>query len=264
MAKGSTKGRPGPAGESGADGQATKAAPRRPAFTLKPSKQTCIALGALMGLTLLGSIGLFVWRSQEIAKIQAEVEQKQKEVASGEQIARRLTQVEADYAGMQNQLRFLETSVTEGQYVPTLLKQMEGLAKSVKLQVNGVRPTFEPAPGPPSDKEARKNYVPWPYDKLHVEMDVKGSYWNIAQMLYRLTEFQKIIAVESVSITPNNSQTGYNPDLNVKMSLTGFIFKGDKPATEGQGSGGNGPGSEGKASSAAVQMDVPANGTGGV
>jgi Tfp pilus assembly protein PilO len=225
----------------GAEGQQPKAAVRRPGFTLKPSKQTCIALGALMGVTLMGSVGLYVWRSQEIARVEAIVRQKQQEVASGEQIARRLTQVEADYAGMQSQLRFLETSVTEGEYVPTLLKQMEGLAKSVNLQVNSVRPTLEPAPPPPSDKEKRKTWKPWPYDKLHVEMEVKGSYWAVAKVLYRLSEFPKIMAVEEVAITPQSTQSGYNPNLNVKMKLTGFIFKNES-RTEQEGSDPNAPG----------------------
>jgi Tfp pilus assembly protein PilO len=245
--KGSSNGSSG-AGSNGngpvAQGQPTKAATaaRRPGFTIKPSKQSCIALGALTGLMVLSSIGLYVWRSQEIAKIEAIVEQKHQEVANGEQIARRLTQVEADYAGMSSQLRYLETSVTEGQYVPTLLKQMEGMAKSTNLQVNGVRPTLEPAPPPPSDKEKLKEYKPWPYDKLHVEMDVKGSYWSVAKLLYRLTEFPKIMAVESVSITPQTAQTGYNPSLNVKMKLTGFIFKNENKTSGPNGSDPNAPG----------------------
>jgi Tfp pilus assembly protein PilO len=249
-------------GAPGADGQQAKAAPRRPGFTLKPSKQTCIALGALMGLTLASSVGLYVWRSQEIARVEGIVRQKQQEVASGEQIARKLTQVEADYAGMQSQLRYLETSVTEGEYVPTLLKQMEGLAKSVKLQVNAVRPTLEPAPPPPSDKEKLKTFQPWPYDKLHVEMEVKGSYWAIANVLYRLSEFPKIMAVEEVAITPQVAQGGgYTPILNVKMKLTGFIFKNEN-RTEQEGSDPNAPGATpGSASKTALAAPGGATGS---
>jgi len=220
------------------DGEATGASaatPRKPQFTLKPSKRTCVVLGSLMVLTLIGSIGLYIWQSGEIAAVEQKVREKQEEVASGEKIAQRLTQVETDYGNMQNQLRFLETSVTAGQYVPTLLKQMEGLAKNVNLKVASVRPTLEPAPQPPADKEKRKDFKPWPYDKLHVDMEVSGSYWNVARMLYRLTEFPKIMAVENVQINPQaGGYNSYNSTLNVKMKVTGFIFPNDgQPHADG-------------------------------
>jgi Tfp pilus assembly protein PilO len=188
-----------------------------------------------MVLTIIASVGLYVWQSSEIAAVEQKVREKQEEVASGEKIAQRLTQVESEYGDMQNQLRFLETSVTAGQYVPTLLKQMEGLAKSVNLKVASVRPTLEPAPQPPADKEKRKDFKPWPYDKLHVDMEVSGSYWNVARMLYRLTEFPKIMAVENVQINPQSGgTTGYNSTLSVKMKVTGFIFPNDgQPHTDG-------------------------------
>ena len=139
---------------------------------------------------------------------------------------------------MQKQLRYLESSVTAGEYVPTLLRQMEGQAKAVNLQVGSVRPTLEPAPEPPKDKEARKGFVAWPYDKIHIELEVRGSYWNVAKLLYRLTEFPKIMAVESVQVQPGTVvQAGKSPQLTANLKLTGFIFKndaaGEKPTPAG-------------------------------
>jgi Tfp pilus assembly protein PilO len=209
-------------------GSPAASVPRKQRFTLKPSKQTCAILGGLMAVTLLGVVGLYFWQSSELAAVEQKVREKQNEVASGEKIAQRLAQVENDYGNMQNQLRYLETSVTAGQYVPTLLKQMEGLAKSVSLKVASVRPTLEPAPAPPADKEKRKDFKPWPYDKLHVDMEVSGSYWNVARMLYRLTEFPKIMSVQNLQINPQVSGgNGYNSTLSVKMKVTGFIFPND-------------------------------------
>jgi Tfp pilus assembly protein PilO len=221
------------AGTAAKDGSSQASTPRKQRFTLKPSKQTCAILGGMMAVTLIGAVGLYVWQSSEIAAVEQRVREKQEEVASGEKIAQRLTQVENDYGNMQNQLRYLETSVTAGQYVPTLLKQMEGLAKSVSLKVASVRPTLEPAPPPPTDKEKRKDFKPWPYDKLHVDMEVSGSYWNVARMLYRLTEFPKIMAVQDLQINPQTSGNGYNSTLSVKMKVTGFIFPDNHPHGDG-------------------------------
>jgi Tfp pilus assembly protein PilO len=216
------------------NGGSPASAPRKQRFTLKPSKQTCAVLGGLMAVTLVAAVGLYIWQSSELAAVEQKVKEKRDEVASGEKIAQRLTQVENDYANMQGQLRYLETSVTAGQYVPTLLKQMEGLAKSVNLKVASVRPALEPAPPPPTDKEKRKDWKPWPYDKLHVDMEVSGSYWDVARMLYRLTEFPKIMAVQNLQINPQASGGGYNSTLSVKMKVTGFIFPNDgQPHGEG-------------------------------
>ena len=118
-----------------------------PHFTLKPSKQNCYIMAGLIGAGLVGGVGLYVWQSGEIAKLQGQVKAKEDQVASGEKIAHRLVSSETDYADMQSQLRFLESSVTEGEYVPTLLRQMEDLAKSMNLQAQGsdrIPHTLEP------------------------------------------------------------------------------------------------------------------------
>jgi Tfp pilus assembly protein PilO len=199
-----------------------------PRFTLKPSKGTCVILGVLMGAVLAGTGTLIVWQKGEIDAMGTVVQQKQAQVASGERVARRLQEVEATYTDTQSQLRFLETSVTPGEYVPTLLKQMEGLAKSVTLKVAAVRPKLEPAPPPPAkDSPEYKTYKPQPYDRLAVDMEVSGSYWSVAKLLYRLTEFPKIMTVEGVQLAPELPLKATSPNLKVSLKVIGFIFPND-------------------------------------
>lgn len=211
------------------------APPVRSGFTLKPSKQMCAILAGVMGLIILGGIGLYVWQSGEIAEIEKIVRQKKDEVAAGEKIALQLNQLEAEYAQMQSQLRFLESDVPQPSYIPTWLKQAEGLAKQVNLQFNSAKPTFVPAPEPPKDEEQRKKFVPQPYDTYKVDMEIRGTYWNMARFLYRMTEFQKIIAVDTVSITSRSNNPGeYDENLTAKLLITAFVFKSEekKPAAE--------------------------------
>lgn len=203
-------------------------APARPGLTLKPSKQMCIILGAIVGLVVFGGIGLYVWQSGEIAEIEKIVRQKKEEVAAGEQIALQLNQLETEYSQMQGQLRFLESDIPQPSYIPTWLKQVEGLAKQVNLSFNSAKPTFVPAPEPPKDEEQRKKFVPQPYDTYKVDMEIRGTYWNMARFLYRLTEFQKIIAVDNVSITSRPMGNGpYDNNLSAKLLITAFVFKAE-------------------------------------
>lgn len=200
----------------------------KPRFTLKPSRQTCLGMASVIGVVVIASIGLYVWQAGELTQMETKVRAREGEVDSGQRIARRLERVVEQYNETQSQLRFLETSVTAGEYVPTLLRQTESLAKSVNLKVISVRPTFEPAPKPPATKEERAKFKPQPYDRIHIDMQVRGGYWNVAKLLYRLTEFPKILAVEGVQVqTQGLVATNRAPSLSVNLKLTGFIFPND-------------------------------------
>lgn len=211
------------------DAKSAGRAPRQP-FTLKPSKHLCLALGGMMGLTFLGGTGLYVWQSGQIAQTGKTVATREQEARANEHTAAQLEDLASAQNAMRAELRYLETSVTPGEYVPTLLRQTEELAKSVHLQVAGIRPTLEPAPLPPADKEARKKWKPWSYDKVHLDVEVRGGYWNVAKLLYRLTEFPKILAVESVQVQPATGTgaapvPGNSPPLAATLKLTGYLFK---------------------------------------
>ncbi len=213
---------------------ATPARASRPPFTLKPSKRLCLALGGVMGLTFLSGTGLYVWQSGQIAQAGKRVAAREEEARASERTAAQLNDLVSAQNTMRTELRYLETSVTPGEYVPTLLRQTEQLAKSVHLQVAGIRPTLEPAPLPPTDKEARKKWKPWPYDKIHLDVEVRGGYWDVAKLLYRLTEFPKILAVESVQVQPANGTgttlvPGASPPLAATLKLTGYLFKDESP-----------------------------------
>ena len=222
--------------EVGKPAKATK-----PLFTLKPSKQTCIGLAALIGVTLLSAGGLYAWQSQELAILETAANTEKGKVESSEMIANRQARVADEYRIAQGQIRTLETSVSQNEYIPTLLKQVEDLGKSTNLTVDSVRPTFEPSPlkkaeprpapeeGKPDPPKIAVGTREWPYDKVHVDVQVRGAYWNIARLLYRLNDFPKILAVEGVTMQPHdpNLKANTTPQLTVNLKVTGFIFPKD-------------------------------------
>ena len=219
--------------DDGGDREGAK--PNRSPVVIKSSRQSCLILGGLTGFSLLTSIGIYAWQSGQLGEIQQQLVSKQARIANSEKIAREHTDVEQANANTRGELQDLETSVTQGEYVPTLLHQTADLARETKLKVNSLRPTLEPAPLPPLDVEAAKAFKPQPYDKIHIEMELVGRYWDVAQLLYRLTKFPKILTVESVQMTPPVTVVGGTHDiLTTKLKLTGFIFKLDglpvKPA----------------------------------
>ena len=216
------------------------AKPQKQGFTLKPSRQTCIALAALIGVTLVSSGSLYAWQSKDLSDLDVLVQGEQGKIESDEKIEARRSRTQLEFDGEQNKIKFLETTVSQKEYIPTLLKQMESLGKSVNLTVDSIRPALEESPvkkpevkdpaktadtpAPPAPKAGQRE---WPYDKEHVDMQVRGSYWNVAKLLYRLNEFPKILAVEGITMQPSDAKGSAEPQLNVQLKLTGFIFPND-------------------------------------
>ena len=198
-------------------------------LVIKPSRTSCIVLASLTGLVIIAAVTLYFLQSAQIGQLSQKVREKQTSLANSEKISRDLKTVTDINAQTRGELQHLETSVTEGHYIPTLLHQTEELARATNLHVGSLRPTLEPAPVPPADKELAKKFVPVPYDKEHIDMDFSGRFWDVAQLLYKLTVFPKIMTVESVTMTPANTGPGDHTKLNVKLRLTGFIFKSDTP-----------------------------------
>lgn len=199
-------------------------------FSLRPSKQTVIILGALIGVVLAGTAGLFIVQSSESNKREAVIKTKTQQVNDSTLVAKQLGAKEAEYLLVRNRIGRLETSVSESDYVPTLMKQLENLAKTNSLRIVSQSQTFEPAPEPPADEEARKKFVGQPYDKEIIKLSVKGHYNDLTRFLYRLTEFPKILSVDTLDIKPEGTDEGQSPILSVTIDMTGYLFKPDESA----------------------------------
>lgn len=207
------------------------AAPRG-GFSIRPSKKMAMLLGAMMGGVLLLTGGLYMWQTDEMAKIAKEVAQKEDLVRNGQRTADQLESVRQEARVVDGKLHFLEQNVSRGSYVPTLLQQMEMRARQHNLTVNSSRQSIEIAPLPPpltkeEQKAGKKQQPPSPYDKARLEMDVVGSYRSVATFIHSLTHFEKIIAVTSVQQQARQEKPGVSPVLAVRLTMTGYVFKDD-------------------------------------
>ncbi len=201
-----------------------------------PAKRLIPILFGGAGLVLLGGGGILVGLNSKLTSLQTSAQQKDAEVSSSEQIAHRYQTTLDDYTQTQARLQYLETSVSDKSYVPTLLAQLQGLAAQTHLTMSAVRPS-EPPPAPaPAARPAggaggdaavvgaKKAPPPPPYDTLTVAVDVSGSYADTSMFLYSLTRFPKIISVSSVDMHPGQATPGGPMILATSLKLTAFIF----------------------------------------
>jgi len=197
---------------------------------------------AVIAVMLFGVCGFTYYnRASKLGVLENDIKKKEARLADSEKIARQLTDVESQYQQAQTNLGILEKGVSTKAYVPTLLRQVETLGRSMNLRVLGVKPKAiveaPPPAAPPdgepgkSDDKTKKPVVavkkPDPYEKLSIDLEVSGKYWDVVKFVEAITQFPKIIAVNSVQIAPaNNSAKGPgSPELSVRLNATAFILK---------------------------------------
>lgn len=212
--------------------------------SLKPTQKgvtvMAIVVAAMFVFCLLACFGT-VAKVQAIDGQRAKVE---KQVKESESIAQTQRDAENRYIDTRAQIRFLESSVATQAYVPTLLKQIERLGKSVDLKVIGVRPKAndsarlkakvertegEKTASADGSAAAPKPEPPKPYDELSIDLQLEGDYMNALDFLYRLTSFPKIVAVNAVQMSPSGliGVVG-SPKLTIDINVTAFVFKETK------------------------------------
>ena len=203
---------------------------------IKPSKKALICLAALAFVLLLACGFTYHKGASKLHALEVRIKEKQEKLADSEQVAKRLTVAEQNYLDAQATLGALEQGVSTKAYVPTLLRQVEDLGKKVNLRVVGVRPrpveqTPVSAPATEDKEKAPKPKKPEPYDKLDIDLELKGKYWDVVRFLEEITCFPKIITVNDVQISPvGQSMDTSSPLLAVRLSTTAFILKNTVPA----------------------------------
>lgn len=205
----------------------------------KMYKRTLIGLICAGVLILLACGFLYSNRSSKLHALQVECNNKQSQMDSSAKIAARLPVARREFEEAQAQLSFLEQGVSSKAYVPTFLRQIEELGRKNHLQVAGVRPKQEEVKPPvvvasqASDSDDKKKAPavakpkpPEPYDKLNLDIEMKGKYWDVVRFMQEITSFPKIVAVNDIQIAPESriGLTG-SPKLTIRFNATAFILK---------------------------------------
>ena len=181
---------------------------------------------SLIILTITG--GIWMYHAQSIRQLQAQTYQFDQEAFTGRSTAKRLASARLDADTVTRELKDLEAQVVPELFLPTLLRQVDALAKRNGLEVMALKHTLEVSPQAPdagASDEEKKAFRPLPYDRDHIDLEVRGTYWGVARFLYRLTTFPKILAVETVTERPAEQATAKSGRIIATIRMTGFVFQ---------------------------------------
>jgi Tfp pilus assembly protein PilO len=206
----------------------------------KPSKKAIAALAAVVvGQVGVGTV-LFVQQQAALVRATGELNQKKTQLEEGSRLASRLAATDEELQRDRERLKNLETGVPNAGYIPTLLRQVEKLARVTNNTVRAVRPQLEVTPpptkvqrrtDPEAEEKAAKNpetrpKPSEPYNRLHIQLTLTGTYRNSQRFIHQLTQFPKIVSVDGITLRPRTGESnGGQPTLDIEMSLTAFIMK---------------------------------------
>ena len=209
---------------------------------------------ALLGIALLCLIGLggslYHSKASQLKDLQQALGKKQAELTEAKSKVGKLPELEQGYQRLRARLVVLEPTLPNAAYIPTFLRQIEGLALGTNNQILLIRP--KPAVKKTGAKSAVKinnetgevvqeNRPPTaggsapeqkepelPYDFVPIELRVQGTYWTVISFLSELQRFPKMIAVNDISFSPNQGgiDSGRSPNLTASMELTAVVTKG--------------------------------------
>lgn len=199
---------------------------------IKPSKNMLIYLGIVAAVMLLICGFVYCNRSSKLGALEAKITDRRQKLEDSEKTAKQLSNIEQNYMDAQATLGTLEKGVSSKAYVPTLLRQLEELGKIVNLRVVSIRPkSVVEAPIVVNTEDGKKKADATPkadpYDKLDIDIEVNGKYWDTVNFIHKITSFPKIIVVKNVQVTPANQSKDLmgSPMLSVRLNTTAFILK---------------------------------------
>jgi hypothetical protein len=214
---------------------------------LRPTKGTIAILAVAFGLIILASGGFFWVQRGWLAETTDALAAKQAELSDGQAIAKRRERAHNDLEADRALIANLEPGVSSSAYVPTLLKQLEALAKMTDNRVVGGRPqSVQPGPskfeqrrdpdaqakGQSSEGGEKKEeeVAPEPYTRLEIEVNLQGKFASGQRFVNSLMTFPKIVAVEQLGMRPKPVGENDAPGLlEIQLKLTAFIMKDDQP-----------------------------------
>jgi Tfp pilus assembly protein PilO len=208
---------------------------------------------ALLGIAVLCLIGLggslYHAKAAELKQLQQTLDKKQAELTDTKSKVEKLPELEQQYQSLRARLAVLEPGLPNATYIPTFLHQIESLATGTNNDIMLIRP--KPAikksaansavkindetgelvkgkGGAAPSNEAQKKEPELPYDFVPIELRLQGTYWTVISFLSQLQQFPKMIAVNDISFSPNQTGTnaGRSPDLTASMELTAVVTKG--------------------------------------
>ena len=200
-----------------------------------------LGVGIFVGAVLAGAVHWFWFKplNEDIRNKKAELEQLNQEIAKGRAAERKLSQFREEVKRLELELSKLLQILPSKRNTEELIKRIETLTRQGDFTLKRFTP---------GEFVQKEFYAEWP-----IEVQVEGTYHNLALFFDRMSRFSRIVNVEDLRIAVLNDVPGKS--IAASFVAKTFIYTGDET---GQQTAGGVAGQPGAATPTGVPGSKPA------
>ncbi len=177
-----------------------------------------LGIGVFIAALLAGAVHWFVFKPKqaEIAAKKVELEGLKQEIAKGRAAERKLAQFREEVKRLELELAKLLQILPSKRNTEELIKRIETLTRQGDFTL------LKFTPGEFIQKDF---YAEWPID-----IQIQGTYHNLALFFDRMSRFSRIVNVEDMKITTLDNVPGKSIGANFVAKT--FIYTGEEPGAQ--------------------------------
>lgn len=153
-----------------------------------------------------------VQKTNQISQIKQENLKLKEKIKQAEEFQKNLEVKRQELRSLAQELDNMKATLTEGLDVPDFMKMIITEAKKIGLLVQGLKPI---------GKDNKEHYSEHAF-----EFSFRGAYVQILAFLDRLSQSQKVIQIDQISIGPQGSQRSKHIELNGTILVKTFSYLG--------------------------------------
>lgn len=212
---------------------------------VKQSRFTLLLIGCIAISAVILTIGLVFWQQQQSAtnKLAQAYQAKKSECDKVSQDLLHRDGAIADLTAINSRLAVLGRNLTDYEYVPTYLREIQATAARTGNMIRTIQPgeikpldlsnsqfadkTDVPAGGQqttaaPTAPAQSKPTGPQ-YQVMSINLDVSGTYVSILKLLNEFRRFPKMIYVKTVTLAPVKSGEGVSGAVTAQVQTYAII-----------------------------------------
>lgn len=186
----------------------------------------------MLGGVLILAAGFFYYvyspRQAEYAQLSQQLSDRQAQLERMEATARQATQLEREYASLQEFIASIESKLPTEKEMPELLVRLERLTRSLGVNFQSIRPSpleqvTGAAQGTPAGGHAQapaqaSQGAPL-YFKLPLKLSFNTNYSGLLRLSAALHDFPRLVIVRRLTVTPKTV-----PELGVEVDVEAFVL----------------------------------------
>jgi type IV pilus assembly protein PilO len=193
-------------------------------MNLTLGKTETIAASVLLVVILFGAFFIFAYRPamQTIASYRAQEEEVKRTIKSNRLTLGRLQEARKEASEVEMKIVNLMSKMPDRPEIPSLLVQLEDVAEKSGAKIQTFKPSTPNAAGA--------------YQVVPVDVSLKSEFngvptlgGSLVEFLYRLDNFPRLIAVNSIQI----ARSGMERTLTVTLKLNAFCLSGQSASQAG-------------------------------